>query len=197
MPHQRRRLGVAERREEILAAARHVFSTTPYSDASTQHIAETCGASQGLIFHYFGSKSGLYTAFLEDSSRSLASALRAALQAHPRASRNELLTQTLEIYLDYIAASPLIWAAGRRGGEEPTETINFRIAQRDVCIEELRESLSIDDAAGTRAVSGFLGFLDAICLDWVDEGCPGDQRGLIIATASGALTGALAGPNPA
>ena len=43
-----------------------------------------------------------------------------------------------------------------------------------------------------RAASGMLGFLDAICIDWVDEGCPATERDDILDTDIGALTGALA-----
>lgn len=190
-PH-RRRLGVEERRAEILEAARRVFSTTPYTEASTQTIAEMCGASQGLIFHYFGSKAGLYTQFLAATSRSLDRALQGAADAHANAPFVESLTHGLNVYLDYVAAHPFLWAAGRRNGEEPTEAVNFRIERRDATVDYLCNALGANDQATAVAASGFVGFLDAVCLDWVDQGCQASQRPLIIAAARGALEGALA-----
>jgi hypothetical protein len=43
------------------------------------------------------------------------------------------------------------------------------------------------------AFHGYLGFLDAACLAWVDAGCPVTEREPLVATAVGALRGALAG----
>ncbi|QPK83305.1 TetR/AcrR family transcriptional regulator [Corynebacterium qintianiae] len=188
-PH-RRRLGVEERRAEILAAAHEVFSTTPYAEASTQHIAEVSGASQGLIFHYFGSKAGLYTAFLKESKRTLDDAERAALEAHPEATKGEVIRHWLEIYLDFVAAGPFVWAAGRRG-EEPAEAVNYRVERRDFTVETLCDVLDLDSERGEIAVSGFVGFMDAVCLDWVDAGCPEEQRATILDITCGALEGAL------
>lgn len=49
-----------EKQEKIINAALNVFSATEYRHASTDEIAKQAGISKGLIFHYFGSKSGLY-----------------------------------------------------------------------------------------------------------------------------------------
>ena len=62
-----RRLSVEERRAEILDAATTTFASLPYGDVSAQLIAQRCGVSEGLIFHYFGSKAGLYAAFLQET----------------------------------------------------------------------------------------------------------------------------------
>lgn len=54
-----------ERRDTIINAALHVFAKYDYKKASTDEIASLAGISKGLIFHYFGSKKGLYL-FLYD-----------------------------------------------------------------------------------------------------------------------------------
>lgn len=43
----------------------HIFAKYDYKKASTDEIASLAGISKGLIFHYFGSKKGLYL-FLYD-----------------------------------------------------------------------------------------------------------------------------------
>lgn len=187
MTQQRRRLSVEQRQEEILAAATDIFSTTPYVEVSTQDIADACNVSQGLLFHYFDSKAGLYTAFLKAHSQPL-------FDDHldPKIDTPEALRSTLERYLNHVAEHPFVWLAGRRGGAEPTEAINLRIEMRDASVETLCTLLGNHDEHTERAASGMLGFLDAVCIDWVDEGCPTAERDDIIDTAIGALTGALA-----
>ncbi|MBP0964107.1 MAG: TetR/AcrR family transcriptional regulator [Oscillospiraceae bacterium] len=54
-----------ERRDAIINAAMHIFAKYDYKKASTDEIASLAGISKGLIFHYFGSKKGLYL-FLYD-----------------------------------------------------------------------------------------------------------------------------------
>ena len=54
-----------ERQDTIINAALHIFAKYDYKKASTDEIASLAGISKGLIFHYFGSKKGLYL-FLYD-----------------------------------------------------------------------------------------------------------------------------------
>ncbi len=56
-----------EKQDRIINGALKVFSKTPYKYASTDRIVEEAKISKGLLFHYFGSKEGIYT-FLYDYS---------------------------------------------------------------------------------------------------------------------------------
>ncbi len=58
------------RREQILAAAAHVFSKTGYSRATTKQIAAAAGVSEGLVYTYFQSKAELLVAMLNELTRS-------------------------------------------------------------------------------------------------------------------------------
>lgn len=49
-----------EKQDRMINAALKVFSENDYKHASTDEIVSTAGISKGLLFHYFGSKSGLY-----------------------------------------------------------------------------------------------------------------------------------------
>ncbi|WP_020661987.1 TetR/AcrR family transcriptional regulator [Amycolatopsis benzoatilytica] len=60
MSGPRRRLDPAERRAEILAAARRCFGAGSYSSVSTSDIAAAAGVARPLINHYFGGKRELY-----------------------------------------------------------------------------------------------------------------------------------------
>lgn len=50
------------RREGILAAAEKEFGAHGYSGSRVERIAATAGVNKQLLFHYFGSKAGLYRA---------------------------------------------------------------------------------------------------------------------------------------
>ncbi|WIY27528.1 TetR/AcrR family transcriptional regulator [Parasedimentitalea psychrophila] len=50
----------------ILSAGRAEFSVAGYEGARVDRVAEKSNMSKGLIYHYFGSKSGLFLAILED-----------------------------------------------------------------------------------------------------------------------------------
>jgi len=49
-----------KRRWEILEAALELFIQNGYTETRISDIAEKAGISMGLMFHYFGSKQGLY-----------------------------------------------------------------------------------------------------------------------------------------
>ena len=56
-----------EKQDRMINAALKVFAVNGYKHASTDDIVSEANISKGLLFHYFGSKLGLYT-FLHDYS---------------------------------------------------------------------------------------------------------------------------------
>ncbi|MCL2052384.1 MAG: TetR/AcrR family transcriptional regulator [Lachnospiraceae bacterium] len=54
-----------EKQERMINASLKIFARNGYQYASTDEIVKEAGISKGLLFHYFGSKLGLYT-FLAD-----------------------------------------------------------------------------------------------------------------------------------
>src|SRR5438874_6248374 len=54
------RLEHDERRRQILACARRLFSERNYASVSTSQIAREAGVARGLLHHYFGTKRDLY-----------------------------------------------------------------------------------------------------------------------------------------
>ena len=56
-----------EKQDRMINASLKVFAINGYKHASTDDIVTEAGISKGLLFHYFGSKLGLYT-FLYDYS---------------------------------------------------------------------------------------------------------------------------------
>jgi AcrR family transcriptional regulator len=68
----------AEREDEMLEAAGHAFAHSGFHDASMDAIAEAAGISKPMLYNYFGSKQGLYVAYVERSGRALLTSMREA-----------------------------------------------------------------------------------------------------------------------
>ena len=58
-----------EKQDRMINAALKVFAIKGYKHASTDDIVVVAGISKGLLFHYFGSKLGLYTFLYDYSTR--------------------------------------------------------------------------------------------------------------------------------
>lgn len=60
-----------EKQDRMINAALKVFASNGYKHASTDDIVAEAGISKGLLFHYFGSKLGLYSFLYDYSTRFL------------------------------------------------------------------------------------------------------------------------------
>lgn len=98
----------SQKRDQIFRAAIKEFSEKGYDNASTNSITREAGISKGLLFHYFGSKKGLYLSVLEHCvnhyqslyesklSRCSSDIFERVLQAS--ANKIEILRSTPEMY---------------------------------------------------------------------------------------------------
>lgn len=185
----RRRLSTAERRAEILHAARAHFATTGYPEASVPEIAVASGSSQSLVFHYFSSKAGLYASVVEESLRELLSArLAAASSLDPGHPVRDRIATLVEVHLDALAADHTLIS----GVGEPEAALQHRRAANEDLVGQLRGIIGIGDfPRHAWALWGWVGFLDQAGRHWVELGCPEDQRWPMIEATLGALEGAL------
>jgi AcrR family transcriptional regulator len=58
-------------RAKLLEAAVEQFSVRHFDDVATTDITATAGVAQGLLFHYFGNKRGIYLEALRDAAERL------------------------------------------------------------------------------------------------------------------------------
>lgn len=68
-----------EKQDRMINAALKIFALNGYQKASTDDIVKEAGISKGLLFHYFGSKAGVYTFMYEYSSRFMTMELERAV----------------------------------------------------------------------------------------------------------------------
>ena len=68
-----------EKQDRMINAALKIFGMRGYQFASTDDIVKEAGISKGLLFHYFGSKLGLYSFVYDYSVRFMSLELKAAV----------------------------------------------------------------------------------------------------------------------
>jgi AcrR family transcriptional regulator len=74
-PPGRRLLPRAERREQIVAAAKRAFGRTGYAGTSLEDVGREAGVSKVILYRHFESKAELYRVALDDVAGRIADAL--------------------------------------------------------------------------------------------------------------------------
>lgn len=192
---KRTRMDPDVRRERVLTAARKLFELHPYDQLTTQRLADGCGVSEGLLFHYFGSKRGLYIACLE---LSIAEFVGSIEDPGPDLPLDERLRHALDSYLDFVERYPRSYAAVLRGGIGTDNDVHARIEEaRGRFSDLIMRGLGIDDPAPSfsLAIWAWMGFVEAACTRWLAERevSREELRDLLAQTALATFTRALAG----
>src|ERR1700729_2822506 len=71
------RLARVERERLMLRAAGEAFATHGFHGSSMDEIARAAGITKPMLYRYFGSKEGLYAAYLQMTGRELVDKVRA------------------------------------------------------------------------------------------------------------------------
>jgi AcrR family transcriptional regulator len=165
--HKRTRLDPDRRREELIDAASELFDNQPYDALSTDEIARECGVSEGLIYHYFGGKRGLYIACLE---RSLEEFLSAIEDPGPPLPLDQRLRHSIDSYLDFVEQHPRSYAAVLRGGIGMDDEVHQLIeGAREGFCALIAGGLGIEEPSPSFVVAiwGWMGFVENSCARWV------------------------------
>ncbi|HEX7740186.1 MAG TPA: TetR/AcrR family transcriptional regulator [Marmoricola sp.] len=97
----------ADREAQIVDAATEVFGTDGYATTSLETIAEQVGVSKPMIYHYFGSKTGLFTACLHHNGAIIADEIERI--AREDATGLERGMRTLAGIFGILEEQPLMW----------------------------------------------------------------------------------------
>lgn len=89
---------------EIVAAARGLFLTKPYSQVNVEQIASAAGLSRVAIYGYFPSKQEIYVAILCDDADRLVEGFRAAFR--PSSALSENLKRLAAAYEKFLSSHP-------------------------------------------------------------------------------------------
>lgn len=167
------RLEHTERRHQILACARRLFSERHYGAVSTAEIAREAGVARGLLHHYFGGKRGLYLEVVRSMFELPPDLFSTADRgADPEAALGAAVDRWLEM-AGHNRATFLAIAGAQGFGRDPeieaiVEEARQRTADRVIAI--LRPGDPAEAPAELRAVvRAYAGFVLAATNDWLER----------------------------
>jgi len=93
-------------REKVLQAGLELFGERGYHATSISEIGERAGIAKSVLYHYFGSKAGLYEAIVDTATSALLARVAEAVPADPKAPR---LHAGVDAYLAFLTEHPPAW----------------------------------------------------------------------------------------
>lgn len=161
-------------RQDILAAARRLFSERGYVAVSTTEIAAEAGVARGLLNHYFGTKRGLYLEVVREMLR-----VRPAQQVPEYvngATPHERLSESIDRWLEMVARNRESWlaAVGAEGlGRDPEVEAVFDEAREEATVN-LIEVLGLGPAAEAppelhAVLRAYGGMAEAATREWLER----------------------------
>ncbi len=185
------RLPVDERRRRLLEAGSALFAEHAFEEISMRDIAQAAGVSKPLLYHYFKSKTELFRAAVAQHAEQL----ETLLTARPDGQPIEQLTETLDAYLAWIDENARMWSKLLQSASTLPEAQAIIDAFRDRTLQQILTGLtpsSPPPPALRTSLRGWLGYVDAAILDWIDHrGLTQTQlRDMLITTFAASLTAA-------
>ncbi|MBC2867339.1 TetR/AcrR family transcriptional regulator [Streptomyces mexicanus] len=164
----RRRMGVEERREQLIGVALDLFSRRSPDDVSIDEIASAAGISRPLVYHYFPGKLSLYEAALQRASDDLA-----ARFVEPRKGPlGARLLRVMRRYFDFVDEHGPGFSALMRGGPAVgSSTTNALInAVRQAAYDQILAHLDVQDppARLELVVRSWISLAESTALIWLD-----------------------------
>lgn len=177
------------RREQLLDAGIVLFSERAYEDVSIDEIAEACGVSRGLLYHYFRGKREYYVA-------SIAHAADRIGDVDPDLSLPpiEQLRVGLEAYFAGVEGDRLAHKAVRRAAAADAEIAAIVSQQRRDFADRVLAGMPMDRKGGGSALAAltarsWIGAVEAAALAWIER--PEVARADLVAVLSEALVAAM------
>jgi AcrR family transcriptional regulator len=188
-----RRMPRPERERQMLEVAGKSFAARGFHAVSMDEIAAQAGISKPMLYHYFGSKEGLYVAYVRQQGNALLAGMSDATA--PDAAPAERLWEGTLAFLGYVDEHRPGWAllsseAVSQGGPLAAEVAQLR-ARIAAIIHRL--FLSVAGAGGTSEAlaHAYVGAGESVANWWLEH--PDEPREhvarLLVRLAGGALPG--------
>lgn len=167
-PEPRARLAEPERRAQLLALGRTIFTERSYDAISIDDIAEAAGVSKGLLYHYFSSKRDFYVAVVDEAARQLLE----TTAPEPDLSPPEQAQRGIDAYLDFVEAHSTAYTTLLRGGVGNDPEVAARVeGTRETLIARMMTNMGLE---APRPVFRFLirswiGLVEAASIDWIER----------------------------
>jgi TetR/AcrR family transcriptional regulator len=129
-----------DNRSELLAVALTLFSSEGYDAVGVQRIAEEAGVTKPTLYHYFGSKRGLFEALVHEKGEGLLADIRQAAIYHHDITGS--INTVVYAYFDYARRQPefyrmllAMWFAPPSAEYSPA--VRSLLAQLQALLEEM------------------------------------------------------------
>jgi len=164
----RRRMGVEERRQQLIGVALELFSHRSPDDVSIDEIAAAAGISRPLVYHYFPGKLSLYEAALRRAADDLAQRFEEP-QDGPLGAR---LIRVMGRFFDFVDEHGPGFSALMRGGPAVgSSTTNALIdSVRQAAYVQILTHLGVTDPPPRLelVVRSWISLAESTALIWLD-----------------------------
>ncbi|MER5794995.1 TetR/AcrR family transcriptional regulator [Streptomyces sp. NPDC001980] len=164
----RRRMGVEERRQQLIGVALELFSRRSPDEVSIDEIASAAGISRPLVYHYFPGKLSLYEAALKRASEDLAGRFNEPHEG-PLGAR---LLRVMRRFFDFVDEHGPGFAALMRGGPAVGSSATNALIDsvRQVAYEQILSHLDITEAPARLelVIRSWISLAESTALIWLD-----------------------------
>ncbi|MFJ6493080.1 TetR/AcrR family transcriptional regulator [Streptomyces californicus] len=164
----RRRMGVGERRQQLIGVALDLFSRRSPEDVSIDEIAAAAGISRPLVYHYFPGKQSLYEAAL----RRAADELAARFQEPPEGPLDARLLRVMGRFFDFVEEHGPGFSALMRGGPAVGSSTATAMIDgvRQAAYEQIITHLGVSEppARLELVVRSWVSLAESTALIWLD-----------------------------
>ncbi|MEU0083613.1 TetR/AcrR family transcriptional regulator [Streptomyces sp. NPDC006274] len=164
----RRRMGVEERRQQLIGVALELFSHRSPDEVSIDEIAAAAGISRPLVYHYFPGKQSLYEAALRRAADELAARFREPREG-PLGVR---LLRVMGRFFDFVDEHGPGFSALMRGGPAVGSSTTTAMIDgvRQAAYDQILAHLGIDDPSPRLAlvVRSWVSLAESTALLWLD-----------------------------
>ncbi|GAB2976115.1 TetR/AcrR family transcriptional regulator [Streptomyces pseudoechinosporeus] len=164
----RRRMGVEERRQQLIGVALELFSRRSPDEVSIDEIASAAGISRPLVYHYFPGKLSLYEAALKRAADDLATRF-VEPQDGPLGAR---LLRVMRRYFDFVDEHGPGFSALMRGGPAVGSSATNALVDgvRQAAYLQILAHLDIDrpPARLELVIRSWISLAESTALIWLD-----------------------------
>ncbi len=165
----------AQREQLILDVAGQVFARGGYHDAAMDEIAQHAGVSKPMLYAYFGSKEGLYVAYIDRTGQELLHRLeRAGGAGGDAASRlRDRITEFFAFVEEYRDGWTVLFNAITSSGPLTDEVAELRTqiahAVRTMLDREVSAGCALDAPASDALAHAIVGAGESLANWWLEQ----------------------------
>ncbi|MER6283800.1 TetR/AcrR family transcriptional regulator [Streptomyces sviceus] len=164
----RRRMGVEERRQQLIGVALELFARRSPDEVSIDEIASAAGISRPLVYHYFPGKLSLYEAALKRAAEDLASRFEEPHQG----SLGGRLLRVMRRFFDFVDEHGPGFSALMRGGPAVGSSATNALIDsvRQVAYEQILSHLRVTDPPPRLEllIRSWISLVESTALIWLD-----------------------------